>query len=181
MTPRADGQEGASACTRCQVPVSQMSCWRMGRTAHPYALLMPNRNDRIANDRRARRDARESELLESLWEAPADNECDKDESIYDLPLRGHRLVVVLVSQHGRLVRFFIAWEAWSESNGRWEERYSICTRHGYVHEHLTGHRQPNDRRNIAPITAQVDVQESHDNAYEMVHNRYIEATGGGIQ
>lgn len=138
--------------------------------------MCPSRDNRIENDRMSRRAARDASRPD-LYEAPADSECDIETSEIWLN-KSHHLRVVYAYQHRRLVRFFIAWMA-LDRDGEWSERYSVCTRHGHLHEHTTGHHRPDDRRDLRELRSQVDVQECHDEAYEKVHNRYVFATGGG--
>lgn len=62
-------------------------------------------------------------------------------------------------------------------DGRGEELYSVDTSHGHFHEHTTGHKKRNDRRNIRPLYSQVNVQESFDTGYDMVLNKYLVMSG----
>lgn len=136
---------------------------------------MPSRDNRIENDRIARRAARLAAEAEDLYIPPPDSECEVDVAEYPLS-KGHKIHVTLVMKDRRLVRFFIAWMA-LDRDGEWSERYSVCTRHGHLHEHVTGHHRPNDGVNIEPLRSQADVETSHDLAYDRVHNRYIFAVG----
>jgi hypothetical protein len=57
--------------------------------------------------------------------------------------------------------------------GEWAEVYSIDTRHGVLHEHISGHRRKDDRRDLYALYTQVDVQESLDDpAMYMVLEKY---------
>ncbi|MFE7067404.1 hypothetical protein [Microbacterium sp. NPDC057658] len=125
----------------------------------------------------ARRAAKEALEKRELFEPPPDDLCDIDVSEIYLG-EEHQIIVKLGFHEGRLVLFFIAWMA-RDRDGEWSERYSVCTKHGHLHEHPTGHHRPNDRVDLQPLRSQVDVQESYDKAYERVHSRYIYATGGG--
>lgn len=55
---------------------------------------------------------------------------------------------------------------------RWVEVYSVDTRHGVLHEHVSGHQRENDRRDVQPLYTQVDVQESFDTADQLVLGIY---------
>lgn len=138
---------------------------------------MPSRDNRIENERVARRSARAALASTDLYEPPPQGDCDVDTAEYFLS-QDHYIHVTLKLHQGRLVGFFIAWMA-LDRDGEWSERYSVCTAHGYLHEHTTGHHRQDDRVDIQPLRSQVDVQESHDRAYELVHTRYIFAVGGG--
>lgn len=137
---------------------------------------MPSRDNRIENDRIARRAARAAPDSVELYEAPPSIDCDVDTAEYFLS-KDHYIHVTLRLHEGRLVGFFMAWMA-RDRDGEWSERYSVCTSHGYLHEHTTGHHRAGDRIDIHPLRSQVDVQEGHDRAYELVHSRYIFAVGG---
>lgn len=145
---------------------------------------MAGRNFGRQHRARARRDTKDHLALasaevnaEQLYHPPDESECDVDPSeLYLDPL--NRLHVTLYWRDGRLVRFFMAWQS-REYRGDWDERYSVCTLHGYLHEHTSGHQVANDIRNVAPLYSQADVQDCHDQAYDMVHSRYQFASGGG--
>lgn len=92
----------------------------------------------------------------------------------------NRLHTTYYWEHGKIVRFFFAWQ-YLERGIEWVERYSVCAQHGYLHEHTHGHQVPDDRVNIAPLYSQTDVQELHDDAYDMVHTRYQMISGGGLK
>lgn len=134
----------------------------------------------------ARRDAKQHLALaqaeiaeEELYHPPAEADCDVDPSeLYLDP--DNRLHVTLYWCDGRLVRFFMAWQS-REHVGEWSERYSVCTKHGMLHEHTTGHQEPNDSRHVLSLYSQADVQDCHDRAYDMVHSRYQFASGGGTR
>lgn len=64
-----------------------------------------------------------------------------------------------------------------DSSGRGTELYSVDTGHGHFHEHTTGHRKRNDRKNIAPLYTQVDVQECFDEGYDLVFEKHLAMTG----
>lgn len=114
---------------------------------------------------------------ETLYHPP-ETDCEKspDEVYLD---EQHHLVVVTYAHLGKLVRFFIALKKTVDHEDDPVEQYSVCTLHGYLHEHTTGHQRPNDRRDIRPLHSQVDVQESFDGAYDMVFDRYLQATSEG--
>lgn len=138
---------------------------------------MPSRDNRIENDRLARRAARQAHEALDLYSPPSEVECDVDRTEIWLS-NDHQILTVLHFHERRLVRFFIAWLA-RDRDGEWSERFSVCAQHGYLHQHTTGHHREDDRVDIRPLRSQVDVQEAHDEAYDLVHNRYIFATGGG--
>lgn len=56
--------------------------------------------------------------------------------------------------------------------GEWVEVYSLDTRHGGLHEHISGHKRKDDKREIRPLYTQVDVQESLDTADQLVLEMY---------
>lgn len=70
----------------------------------------------------------------------------------------------------KLVSFFIG--LFEIRDGTNTELFSVDTHHGWLHKHIYGHRRSNDRRDIRQLLSQVDVQESHDEAYEMVLKKY---------
>lgn len=70
----------------------------------------------------------------------------------------------------KLVSFFIG--LFEIRDGTNTEISSVDTHHGWLHKHIYGHRRSNDRRDIRQLLSQVDVQESHDEAYEMVLKKY---------
>ena len=115
-------------------------------------------------------------MSQVLYEPPPPKDCREDSSFFE-PSDGHRIISTLVWYRGRLVRFYFAWCV--VKDGDWVERYSVCTRHGWLHEHRTGHRGKYDRRDLEPLYSQVDVQEAHDKAYNLVHNRYLKGIGKG--
>lgn len=132
---------------------------------------------------RARRDSKEHLALasaavdaERLYKPPDECDCDVFPSEVRLD-KTNRLHVTLYFHGGRLVRFFMAWQC-IDREGQWVERYSVCTMHGNLHEHTTGHQTPNDARTVMWLYSQPDVQDCHDKAYDMVLNRYQFANGG---
>lgn len=140
--------------------------------------LGKNAQARSRREAREQRKAMESELnTGQLYHAPPADECDVDPSDAFLDPT-NRLHTTYYYYRGRLVRFFMAWQS-LERGEEWIERYSVCTKHGYLHEHRTGHQMPDDARNIDPLYSQADVQESHDKAYDMVLNRYQLVSRGG--
>lgn len=53
------------------------------------------------------------------------------------------------------------------------EVYSIDSKHGVLHEHISGHKRKDDRRDLGALYTQVDVQESLDDpAMRMVLEKY---------
>ncbi|MDR6867706.1 hypothetical protein J2Y69_002310 [Microbacterium resistens] len=144
---------------------------------------MAGRNFGRQAQSRARREAKDHLALsqteidaETLYHPPEECDCVVlPQEIY-LDATNQMLVVLYLHQQ-RLVRFFMAWQCRTR-DGDWAERYSVCTLHGYLHEHTTGHSQPNDRRDVTPLYSQADVQECHDRAYDLVHTRYQFANGG---
>lgn len=148
-----------------------------------YALRMAGRNFGRQDRARARREAKEHLALAqaevdaaSTYEPPEDSEPSPLEYRLDSTNRIH---ATLYYYERRLVRFFIAWQCLDRA-GDWVERYSVCTSHGSLHEHTTGHQRPGDARHIEWLYSQADVQECHDRAYDMVHARYQFANGGPL-
>ncbi|MFP5290190.1 MAG: hypothetical protein ACLGH5_04260 [Actinomycetes bacterium] len=132
---------------------------------------MANRQDRRRNATRARKKVAVS--LE-VYERPADG-CEEMRIPVPMPHPRFRITQRLVSYRHQLVEFAVILSEW---DGRgWEEVYSVDTCHGYLHEHIHGHRKPNDRRDIKPLFTQVDVQESLDFAYDKVRDHYLKLTG----
>lgn len=62
-------------------------------------------------------------------------------------------------------------------DGRGKEIYSVDTSHGHFHEHPTGHKKRDDRKNISPLYSQVHVQESYDTGYDYVERKYVAMSG----
>ncbi len=62
-------------------------------------------------------------------------------------------------------------------DGRGSELYSVDTGHGHFHEHTHGHRKRNDRRDISPLFAQVNVQECFDTGYSTVFDKHLSMIG----
>ncbi len=138
--------------------------------------MPPSRENRIENDRKARRMAKGFSPELELYTPPDDDACEIQEQELWLSAQ-NRIMLVMVLDNRRLVRFFVAWQT-RDRDGDWTEKYSVCTKHGWLHEHTTGHHSPDDRKNRKPLYSQVDVQECYDEAYELVHGRYLETTGG---
>lgn len=133
--------------------------------------------------REERRDAKQHLALQSvaidaeqLYFSPDADDCDSVLSQAYLLDSLNRLHTALYYQDGKLVRFFFAWQCLDRA-GDWVERYSVCTMHGYLHEHTTGHQKP-DRRDVKALYSQTDVQDCHDKAYDMVLERFQFASGG---
>lgn len=85
------------------------------------------------------------------------------------------LLVLHYDDRGKLVWFAILLN--SVTDGRGAELYSVDTSHGHYHEHRTGHKRRNDRKDIRPLYSQVNVQESYDHGYDLVMARYSAMTG----
>lgn len=132
---------------------------------------MAIRNDRQRNDKRVKKN---EEPAPDLYRRPEDG-CDVLEIPVDMPDQRYRITQRLVSYRHQLVEFAVVLSHWT--GYEWEETYSIDTGHGHLHEHIQGHRQPNDRRDIQPLFLQLDVQESLDPAYDRVRDHYLRLTG----
>lgn len=97
-----------------------------------------------------------------------------DQDQYEFPVDlvcGCKISQRLRYKDGALVFFAIIWSR-RDTFGNWEEQYSCDSGHGYFHEHIWGHRKPDDRRDIAPLYSQVYVQECFDQAYDRVQDRH---------
>lgn len=83
-----------------------------------------------------------------------------------------RLTYRLVTHEAKLVEYALV--LCRLQGGLWVEVYSVDTEHGVLHEHTSGHRRNNDRRDIQPLYTQVDVQESLDDpASQLVLKKYL--------
>ncbi|QUW18907.1 hypothetical protein [Agrococcus sp. Marseille-Q4369] len=130
----------------------------------------------MAHSQSRRRDAKKHRARvadappESWYEMDPDEVFEEHEMPIAMPCNCCRIV-----QRNRYVQHSLAFFAivWTRRDGfgRWIEQYSVDTGHGYFHEHVHGHQRPNDRRNIRPLRAQVDVQECFDEGYDQVHAR----------
>jgi len=122
--------------------------------------------DRQRRDTRAQIDA----ITGSFYVRPEVG-CEEARLVVDLEDPDFRLDQRLVTCDGKLVEFAVVLSR--DQGGEWVEVYSVDTKHGLLHEHLSGHRRPNDRRDIKPLLTQVDVQESLDDpAMTMVLEKY---------
>lgn len=82
-----------------------------------------------------------------------------------------RLIQRLVAHEMKLVEFALVLSRLQ--GGQWVEVYSIDTKHGVLHEHISGHTRKDDRRDLGALYTQVDVQESLDDpAMRMVLEKY---------
>lgn len=136
---------------------------------------MARKQERMQNAKRVRALRAKSEV--HLYEVAADLEVREETYPTDL-VCGCRIVQRLVSSHFALVYFAIVWVKKVDLE-EWEEQYSCDTGHGHFHEHVTGHRKPNDARNLRPLYSHVDVQECFDRGYDLVHDRHDRNCGGG--
>jgi hypothetical protein len=130
-----------------------------------------NRNDRQRNDKRAKKS---DEPTLDLFVRPAEG-CEDLVIPVDMPDARYRITQRLMSYRHQLVEFAVVLSKWNGDG--WDEIYSIDTCHGYLHEHIHGHRKPGDRRDIRPLVSQLDVQESLDPAYDQVRDHYLRLTG----
>lgn len=136
---------------------------------------MARKQERMHNAKRARAERAKSEV--SLYEVPDDLDLREETYPTDL-VCGCRIVQRLVSADFALVYFAIVW-AKKVDVDEWEEQYSCDTGHGHFHEHVTGHRKPNDARILRPLYSHVDVQECFDRGYDLVQDRHDQNCGGG--
>jgi len=136
---------------------------------------MANRNDRKRNAKRDR--AASAAVLEPiLYEDPTVGNDDQLEFPVDL-LCGCKISQRIRYDNGVVVFFAIIWSK-RDSFGGWQEMYSCDSGHGYFHEHVTGHRKQNDRRDVRALYSQVDVQECFDPAYDKVQDRHDKECSG---
>ncbi|MDN3309542.1 hypothetical protein QWJ90_01220 [Microbacterium oryzae] len=137
---------------------------------------MARKGDRHKNAKKASK-LLATQPIEALYEAPSGFDVEEITIPVDL-ICGCRIVQRDCYQNHLLVQFAIMWIT-RDALGRWVEQYSCDSQHGYFHEHLTGHRKNDDRRNISALRSQVDVQECFDRAYDLVHDRHDNYCRGG--
>ena len=132
---------------------------------------MATRYGRQHRDRQRRESrAQQGVTTQPLFERP-DSGCVETRHPVELEDRDFRLNQRLVTHEEKLVEYALVLTRFQ--GGRWVEVYSIDTRHGALHEHISGHQRDNDRRDIRALYTQVDVQESLDDpAWELVLAKY---------
>ncbi len=152
---------------------SQEPCWSSATSVEQLCFpIMAGRGDRIQNARRSGR---------GQYAAPSpvlfvheQKGCACDESVYqvDLETSGHGIVQRVHYERGKLVFFAIVHTV----DGT--EVYSVDSGHGHLHDHPTGHRRADDRRDIRALYSAEDVDKAFDEGYELAHNHYKKTTGG---
>lgn len=137
-------------------------------------MFMARRGDRERAAKRVRAEMSKVPEVE-LYEAPA----GAVEVRYNVGLMcGCQVSQRLLNVHHSLVFFAIVWSQRTTFGG-WVERYSVDSGHGYYHEHVSGHQEPDDRRDLRPLYSQVDVQECFDPGYDRVQDRHDRDCRGG--
>ena len=103
---------------------------------------------------------------------PPENGCVESRQQVELEDPDFRLDMRLVNSGDKLVEYAVVLSRrWR--GGDWDQVYMVDTLHGTLHEHLSGHHQDGDSREIRPLYTQVDVQESLDDpATLMVLEKY---------
>ena len=100
-----------------------------------------------------------------------DTGCVESRQVVELEDPQFRLSQRLVTHESKLVEYALVLSR--QQGGDWVEVYSLDTKHGYLHEHISGHARKGDRRDVRPLYTQVDVQESLDDpASQMVQAKY---------
>lgn len=131
---------------------------------------MAKRFGRQHRDLQRRESRAQVATTQSLFERP-DSGCVETRHPVELEDPDFRLNQRLVSHEEKLVEYALVLSRFQ--GGRWVEVYSVDTRHGVLHEHISGHQRENDRRDIRALHTQVDVQESLDDpAWELVLAKY---------
>lgn len=97
--------------------------------------------------------------------------CVEVQNTVELDDPDFRLTQRLVTHEKKLVEYALVLSRLQ--GGQWVQVYSVDTKHGVLHEHISGHQRNNDRRDIQPLYTQVDVQESLDDpASQLVFEKY---------
>lgn len=119
-----------------------------------------------------RREARaQSSLADGAFFVRPDTDCEEARQDVELDDPDFRFSQRLVTHEGKLVEYALVLSR--IQGGQWVEVYSVDTRHGVLHEHISGHQRKGDRRDIQPLYTQVDVQESLDDpASQLVLEKY---------
>ena len=95
-----------------------------------------------------------------------DSGCSEYQQSVELEDSDFRYTQRLVTHEGKLVEYALILDRLQ--GGQWVEVYSVDTKHGVLHEHISGHQRKGDRRDIQPLYTQVDVQESLDDAADQL-------------
>lgn len=130
----------------------------------------------MQNEKRAKAAARGSGVP-ALYEPPTGVVSREDTYPTDL-VCGCRIIQRLVYVDFLLVSFAIVW-AVRVGEDTWEEEYSCDSGHGHFHQHIFGHKKPNDARNIMPLYSQADVEQCFDKGYDLVEAHHEKHCGGG--
>jgi hypothetical protein len=109
-------------------------------------------------------------ITQSFFAKPATG-CVETNQEFEMDDPAFRVKQRLVAHDTKLVEFAVVLCRLQE--GQWVEVYSIDSKHGMLHEHVSGHKRKDDRRDIHPLYTQVDVQESLDEpAMRLVLDKY---------
>lgn len=111
-------------------------------------VCMAGRFGRQHRDRQRRESkAQLAALGGSLFVRP-DAACVETRNTVDLDDPEFRLDVRLVVHEEKLVEYAVVLSR--RQAEEWTEVYSVDTRHGTLHEHVSGHRRSNDSKEIRP-------------------------------
>ena len=117
-----------------------------------------------------------AQALDIRFACPPTSECEVQRIGIEMAIPEARIDQKLMYHGGRIVGFAIIFSLKS-SEGVWEEQYSVDTKHGHLHSHPDGHKT-DAKRDVRQLRSQLDVQDSYDTAYHMVHNRYLDWASG---
>lgn len=136
---------------------------------------MPNSRQRSQNHKRDRARTPSVELELFVHDK---NACQCRVEFLSVELEPERQLLQILHYDDRmkLVWFGIFFHK-TNGEGRGLELYSVDTGHGHFHEHTTGHRKRNDRKDISPLYSQVHVQECFDTGDDIVMNKYSAMSG----
>lgn len=81
---------------------------------------------------------------------------------------------IRMRHHETRLVFFAVVLTLRDEKGEWRESCSVDTDHGALHLHHTGHREPDDSREMRPLYSERDVGESWEVGYGAIHTRYLE-------
>lgn len=119
--------------------------------------------------RRATRE--QAEIVDQAFFVKPDVGCIETRQEVELDDPEFRISQRLVSHDAKLVEYALVLSRFQ--GGEWVEVYSMDTQHGVLHEHISGHKRKDDRRDLRVLYTQVDVQESLDDpAMYMVLEKY---------
>ena len=140
-----------------------------------YALFSMARFGQQNRNLQRRETRAQTIVSKSLFVKP-ESDCVEARQVVELEDPDFLLSQRLVTHNEKLVEYALVLSRLQ--GGEWVEVYSIDTQHGTLHEHISGHKRKNDRRDIRPLYTQVDVQESIDEpAMQLVFEKYRKMRG----